>query len=71
MNLTVIGIKRAVVGDPVYADFWLEFIHLDSHISWEVPMNKDEASKLKRYLPKSVQKTIPEIKDFWEKNQKE
>ena len=56
MNLTVNGIEPREEGDPDYADFWLELIHMDTHVSWEVPLTKAELNKLQQYLPKWVQK---------------
>ena len=60
MNLTVNGIKPREKDDPDYADFWLELVHLDSGVSWEVPLNKDELGRIRRYLPKWVQEQVRE-----------
>lgn len=58
MNLTVNGIKTRAEGDPDYADYWLELIHLDSAISWEVPLSKKELESIRNYLPKWVRDQI-------------
>jgi len=62
MNLTVNGIKPRAEGDPDYADYWLELIHLDCAISWEVPLSKEQLESIRNYLPKWVRDQI-EVKN--------
>ena len=58
MHLTVNGIKPRAGDDPDYADFWLELVHMDSGISWEVPLSKDELRRIHGYLPKWVRAQV-------------
>ncbi len=54
MNLAVDNIDQRGEGDPDYADYWLTLYHTETHISWEVPLTKEEAAKMSSYFPKEV-----------------